>query len=54
MSAAMSAAIMAIGLLAGLVVALLAPTGWEWCGGVIAIIAVLIAIWHGSKDDPLW
>ena len=50
----MSAAIVAAGLLAGFVVALLAPPGWEWGGGVIAIIAVLLAIWVGSRDDPLW
>ena len=50
----MSAEIVAAGLLAGFVVALLAPPGWEWGGGVIAIIAVLLAIWVGSRDDPLW
>ena len=54
MSAAMSAAIMAIGVLAGFVVALLAPPGWEWGGGVVAFVAIIIAIWLGSKDNPLW
>ena len=48
----MSAAIAAAGLLAGFVVALLAPAGWEWGGGVLAIIAVIVAIIRANKDNP--
>ena len=51
---AMSAAIAAAGLLVGFVVALLAPPGWEWGGGVIAFVAIILAIWRGEKDHPLW
>ena len=50
----MDAAIIAAGLLAGFVVALLAPPGWEWGGGVIAFVAIILAIWRGERDHPLW
>jgi len=51
----MSAAIAAAGLLAGFVVALLAPPGYEWGGGMIAIVAVIVAIWRENKNNnQLW
>ena len=48
----MNTAIAAVGLLAGFVVALLAPPGYEWGGGVLAIIAVIVAIIRANKDNP--
>lgn len=48
----MSAALVAAGLLVGFVVALLAPPGYEWGGGVLAIIAVIVAIIRANKDNP--
>lgn len=50
----MDKALMVFSLFVGLVVALLAPVGWEWCGGVIAVLGLVLAIWHGNRDNPLW